>query len=142
MAITTAILIAKHNNLESRVATKVFEYELEATEHLKELISEGVYDTIAADSSHTHYAKVLRAESLLCYFFAIPDLSIRGDGDGGFVSSTGFNESRTQLAGMSTTDRIGRRLYARVKLLLKDLLVLQTTTTRPVDYLDNTGLFS
>jgi len=141
MAITTAILIAKHLSIESRVANKAFEYNLEATEHLKLLISEGMYDTIAADTTHEHYAKVQRAESILCYFFALPDLSVRGDSEGGFVSSTGFNESRVALSGARTVDHYARRQYARVKLLLRELLVTKTSKRRPIDYLDNTGSF-
>ena len=75
--------------------------------------------------------RLQRAESTLAYFYAIPFIGMRHDGDGGFVTATGFNESRVNLGGNRYQSQVGARLMSRAKKLVRELIIAKTRKSRP-----------
>ena len=134
MAITTAQKIQEVCSLEQRVANKVEEYITDAEFKIRELITDAKYEEIRDDSSHEYYERVQRAESVLAYYYALPFIALRHDGGGGFVTATGFNESRVNLGGNRFQAQVGARLMSRAKKMIRDLIIAKTRKTRPFYY--------
>lgn len=131
MSLTTVDKIITHCGLEYPIADKVVGYVDEAEDMLRDWIGDTKYDEIEADTSHTYYTKLQKAESLLAFGNALPVLNMEIREHGGLVKSTGFAESMNSLMGKRELDAYGRNLFARAKRLVRKLLLTSGRIERP-----------
>ena len=135
MPLTDLNKITTHTGLDYKVAQKVEQYADEAEVMVRKWIGETKYNEVAADTAHTYYTKVQKAESLLAWAIALPVLNMHIREKGGLVKSTGFAESSNQIMGKWELDGYSRNLFARARQLLRKLLLASTYTERPEEYL-------
>jgi len=135
MPLTTIQDIEESNNLSLRLATKVFEFQIEAEELLVDWIGQAKYTEIEADPSHTYYARLKRAETILCYYYALPTLNQRQSQDGGLLRQVGISEAVNVIMSTRELNDVARTTKARARRLIRDLLIDKNSNIqRPIYY--------
>lgn len=134
MPLTTIQEIESVNNLSQRLAERVFEFQIEAEELLYDWISETKYNEIEADTSHIYYARLKRAETMLCYYFALPTLNQRQSQDGGLLRQVGISEATNVIMSTRELNSAARSVQSRARRLIRDLIVSQRDRNRPLYY--------
>ncbi len=133
MALTDQIKVLEHNGLSADLALKVFQYQDEAENLLRQWIGDSKYEEVEANTSHAYYTKVQKAESLLCYAYALPVLNMRVTEKGGVVKMIGLDQmgNANMLMGKRELDSYVRNLIARSRKLVRKLILASTNTDRP-----------
>lgn len=129
MALTvTASNVATYNGLSSggaeqtNLATRVLNIgEAEAVIEAKRVLGSTRYDAVADAGSGTAYDNLLRAVSVLCYYYAMPNVNLLPGDDGGFQRATGLVENQNDVMSQKELQAYRQRIYERAQTLLSEI---------------------
>lgn len=133
MALTTLQVLCEHTGHDFTIAEKIFPYQVEAEEVLRDWIGDPMYERLEANTAHPFFQRAQKAESLLCEMIALPALNRRLTEQGGHVRNLGLDQlgNANLLMGKNELDAYCVNLRHRARLLVRRFILESKDNERP-----------
>ena len=132
MLTTTAQVIELGNLPKDTHDDKLNQHLYEAESRMREFLGDSDYETYDAETDadpQSDRQKLARAEGYLALSLAVPVLNLRSNGEGGFVSSVGFAESKNTLLSREDIKEISQDFHDKAWRIISQYVEVTTEST-------------